>query len=675
MVVIIGGEAARRHARRQDRNARHESTSSSLIVSHTSLASEACAIAARDGQSEISRRWNARCLLAIFMSLECLSCHLRRTVWIVITSVAPLVGTAAANPTATPPEIETIRAYAQQAIAEGRFGAATSLYQSLIERAPRDLHALREGGRAAHADRDFATAAALLGRAAAITTSSDPELRYLLGEALWALGREGEARIAYARAQHEIGSTPTERLPRLWLARILGRLGDRKAADAIYEAMAITSPADPEVALAHAEMHASVGNWARAEETIERFLYVRPTHPRAREMLAWITEAQGQIARELELRAALASTSKDARPVRDYGRALERSGDWAAALKTYRRALRLSGGADDHDLAIAQRRMAQRMSIEVAAGATAKSDPAAGAVGAFTGVALPFGRAHHLAMGAAHERVFKEGEEATASELFVAVSMRDTATQVVGGARMGMTDSVHGTSTKPGAFAVLRHALGRHLQLGADAELDAVWRETPSATLLGGSSDSATAHVWGFGAGRRIVVDSGAQVRRLHLGSEQMEASSTQLFVWGGADLAVWRDFSAQAAGEVLDETLLQPAFLASSVVVSYRHYETYSSSTAMFSERLTLAERASIDEASLTVRRAALAGRLAIEARTGLGYDWARELWLARGGLSLWIAAGSASRISLTFDLAKESAHAIEGKRLSGGMAYHVDL
>lgn len=645
-----------------------------MRFSHTCVASEGCASAAMDTQSEILTRWNARCLLAIVMSLERLSRRFRRSLWVVLASTAPLISSASAEPTDTTVSIDAIRADARRASADGRFETASTLYQAVLKRNPRDPDALREGGRAAHASRDFATAAALLGRAAAITTSPDPELHYLLGEALWVLDREREAHVAYDRAKREIG-TPTERLPKLWLARIHGRLGDRAAADAIYDALAITSPADPEVALAQTEMHAANGDWTRAEETIERFLYVRPTHPRAREMLAWITEAQGQLARELELRAVLANGSTEARPMRDYGRALERSGDWAAALKTYRRAQRLSGGADDHDLEIARRRMAQRMSIEVAAGATAKSDPAADSVGAFTGAALPFGRAHHIAMGAAHERVFNEGGDGSMSELFAAVSLRSAGTQVVGGARLGMLGGMR-ASSEPGAFGGIRYTLGDHIELGFDGELNTLWRETPRAVLEGGYNDSATAHLWGFAAGRRLVLDSGAQVRRLHLSSEQMaDASSTQVFAWGGADYAIWRDFSAQAVGEVLDDTLLQPTFLASSIVASYRHYESFSSSNAAFTDRLAIAERASIDEASLTVRRAAFAGRLALEARTGLGYDWARELWLARGGLSLWIAAGADSRFSLTFDLAKESAQAIEGQRLSGGMTYHVDL
>jgi hypothetical protein len=328
--------------------------------------------------------------------------------------------------------------------------------------------------------------------------------------------------------------------------------------------------------------------------------------------------------------------------------------------------------------------MDQRMSIEVAAGATAKSDPAADAIGGFAGVAVPFGRAHHLAMGASHERVFKEGSDGSASELFAAVSLRGAATHGFGGAKLGVVElggDGLGTmqrrpSTAPAAFGGLRRAVGDHVELGIDGELNAVWREAPRTILEGGHSDSVTSHLWAFGFDRRLVVDSGAQVRRLRLRPEQMgDASSSQLFAWGGVDYAVWRDFGSRAAGEVLDDNLLQPTFFASAVVASYRHYEVFSTSNAAFSDRMAIADRASIDEASLTVRRAGLAGRLAIEARTGLGYDWARELWLARGGLSLWIAAGSDSRLSLTIDLARESAGALEGERLSGGMTYHVDL
>src|SRR5690349_20389498 len=147
-----------------------------MRFSHTSLASEACASDAREPQSEIRTRWNARCLLDIFMSLERLSSPLRRSLWVVLASTAPLMISASADPTTATVEVEAIRADARRASADGRFETASTLYQALLKRNPRDPDALREGGRAAHANRDFATAAALLGRAAAITTSPDPEL-------------------------------------------------------------------------------------------------------------------------------------------------------------------------------------------------------------------------------------------------------------------------------------------------------------------------------------------------------------------------------------------------------------------------------------------------------------------------------------------------------------------
>ena len=548
-----------------------------------------------------------------------------------------------------------------------------------------DVMALREAGRAAHALRNFEDAAALLARAAALAPAPDPELHYLLAEALWSIDRKPAARTAYARARAELGSAPTERGPRMWLARSLGRLGDRAGADAIYAAMVEAAPADAEVAIARAELHAGEREWARAEDTIVRFLSVRPTHRRALEMLAWIQEASGQLARELETRARLARDSTDAGSVRDYGRALERAGDWAAALATYERARGLAGGADDHELARAHDRLARRMSIEIAAGTAARTDRVADAYGAFAGAALPFGRAHHLALGASHERASDAGRRGSVSELLAAVSLRGAATRALGGVRVAMFETAGGVAGEatareatfaPAAFGSARRPLGEHVELGLDAELGEVWRDAPRTVLDAGRADAVTAHVWGLGLGRRLVVDTGGQVRRLRLRPDgDGDPRAAQLFVWGGADYTLWQDFTRTAAGELLDDQLLQPTYLASSVVVSYRHYELFQTANMAFDARMPMAERASIEELSVAVRGAVLDGRLALETRAGAGYDWARALWLGRGSLALWIATTAASRLSLTVDLAKESARAIRGERASGGMAFHVDL
>src|SRR5690606_14808583 len=130
-----------------------------------------------------------------------------------------------------------------------------------------------------------------------------------------------------------------------------------------------------------------------------------------------------------------------------------------------------------------------------------------------------------------------------------------------------------------------------------------------------------------------------------------------------------------QAAGQILDDELLRPTFLATSVVASYRHYEAFGTANMAFADRLVLAERASIDEASVTARLALREGKLALRGRGALGRDWARELWLASGAISLWLAIGASSRLAIDVGVATEGDFAMSGKRMAGGMSYHVDL
>jgi tetratricopeptide (TPR) repeat protein len=598
-----------------------------------------------------------------------------------------VVGAAVAwaQPSGTVADVEAIRVRARQALAEAHFEAARELYGSLLALAPDDPQALREAGLAAQALREFASAADLLKRASELTTAPDPELHYLRGEALWMLGRDAEARDEHVRAMREIGARPTGRLPRLWLARIYGRLGDRAAADEIYDAMIAADPTDADAALAQAEMDAAAHQWASAERVIRRLLAVSPAHRRALEMLAWIEEARGQLADELAVREALARDSKAPEPVRDYGRALERSGDWAGALTMYRRAERLEGGAVDPILESAMRRMDQRMSIEVAAGALARTDPGADGIGGFTGVAVPFGRAHHLAFGAWHELVSKDGRGGSASELVAALSLQGVTARAVAGAKLGLltfsgaaADAMSSrSSTSPSVFGGARASgLGGHVEAALEGEINGLWRESPLAELEGGRIDSVTAHLWANGFGHHLVVETGTQLRRLRLMSEASGAPrGSQALAWAGIDCELWRDFSSQAAGELLDDDLLQPTSRASSLVASLRHYELFATTNEAFSQRMSLADRASIDQASLAAHDVVLDGRLALELRTGLGYDWARRLVVASGGLSAWIATGASSRLSLTFEIAKEAASAFAGERLSGGMTYHVDL
>ena len=572
-----------------------------------------------------------------------------------------------------------------RALAAGRFEEARSLYEFAIERNPEDRHALREAGRAAHVLRQFEIAAGYLARASALGSRPDPELHYLLGEARWVLGQGALARQAYLRAQAELGKGPLVRIQKLWLARILGRLGDPAAANAMYEAMATEAPADAEIALAHAELHTTAADWPAAEQAVRRFLAHEPRHTRALEVLAWILEARGQGSNEMELRETLARDGERAESIRDYGRALERAGDWAGALVAYRRAARLPDGASDLELSRALARVDQRMSVELGAGVIARTDPSAAGLGAFTGMAVPFGRASHGALSVWHELVSSESRGLYAGGFRAAMSLRKREAIAIFGGTFGVLTAEADPSQMaprrsmlaPGAFAAGNSGLlGGHVTLAFEAELGAMWRETPRAVFEGGRVDAATAHVYLTGLAHRLIIDTGVQGRRMRLTSDDSaDPSASQLLAWGGADLVVWRDFTREATGQVLDDDMLRPTFAADAAVIGFRHYELFGASDAMFASRLQMADRASIDELSITARKVLAHGRVMIEARGGLGRDWARELNLARGALAMWLAPGARSRVSLSFELAKESVRAFEGERRTGWMTYHVDL
>lgn len=575
---------------------------------------------------------------------------------------------------------------AERAVAEGRFEDARRFYAEILARSPRDAHALREAGRVAHALVDFTAAADLLARAASEIHTPDPELHYLLGEALWSLGRTREAREAHELARTELAGPLADRMPKLWLARIDGRLGDLAAADRIYEALIAANALDIEASLAQVEIHAGAHDWARAEQLIRRFLATSPTHARGQEMLAWIEEAEGHTTSELALRKQLASDSAHADRVSDYGRALERDGDWAGALAAYRKATTSEGGASDLALSQAVERLEHRLSPELAAGMTTQSDPGAVAVGLFTGVAVPFGRAHHVAINAWHELATHDGRTGYGGELSVALALHGRESRAIAGVQLGLVkfedapgtgDGMTRSYLRPGAFASGGATLlGGHLQLTVDSELGSVWRETPRAILEGGSVDGVTTHVFGVFLGNRVVTDTGVLLRRLGL-QDTMGGSpiARQALAWTGADVALWTNYSSQASGESLDDALLHPTYLADSAVISYRHYELWGDTDPMFAARMALADRARIDDVSLVARKALAHGRLAFEAHVGGGRDWIRALYLSRAGASIWFAAGSGSRLTVSFDLAKESTGALTGERRSGWVAYHVDL
>jgi tetratricopeptide (TPR) repeat protein len=245
-------------------------------------------------------------------------------------------------------QIQTLRADAAAKLARGQWVEARASFDKLLALNPNDAEAKRDAGRAAMAAGELEYAARVLEEAHhGGGHHHDPELHYLRGEALYALGRTDEARAEHRIAELEIGLAPRDRMSTLWLARVHARRGETGKADRLYEGLwpPEGQPPDVEVAINHADAHLLVKDWSGAERILRRSLSRSPNDLRERHMLAWTLEAQGKLADELTVRGRLAADDPSAAAQIDYGRALERDGDYRAALGAYETADR-AGGTD-----------------------------------------------------------------------------------------------------------------------------------------------------------------------------------------------------------------------------------------------------------------------------------------------------------------------------------------
>jgi hypothetical protein len=127
--------------------------------------------------------------------------------------------------------------------------------------------------------------------------------------------------------------------------------------------------------------------------------------------------------------------------------------------------------------------------------------------------------------------------------------------------------------------------------------------------------------------------------------------------------------------GEILDDNMLQPAYLADTVVASYRHFELWSDSQPEFSRRLSMVDRASIEEGLLTARKVFGRNRLGAELRGALGWNHTRAAAISHIGVSLLATPTRSSRISLSFDLGVESPSGFREQVRTGAVSYHADL
>lgn len=617
-------------------------------------------------------------------------------------------GASAGGPPPSPPEhgetadtkeVDAMRASANEVLLRGEFDKARQEFEEILKRVPGDAAAQRDAARAAQAAGRFEYAAAALERAHHMEEHGrDPEIHYLRGEALYTLKREDEARREHRIAELEIGADPKERMPKLWLARIYARRGYYVLAHRIYETMWPPAPKfDTEVALNEADAHLMNEDWTGGAEVLKRYLERDPKNVRGREMLAWALEASGDLDGELVVRRSLAEDQPTVINKKDYGRALERAANYRAAHQQYDGALSAAGRDADAGLVVSRERMLYRTTPEVAGGVQYRRDPQATSGRLQVGAAVPFGSRHSVSAVAWHDQshtantlaLLPGGGIVTGAGSSVMLGARGGASLLVGGdlrysrATFGENGVTYdGSQTwRFGGMAEGDAPLGKNMQLNIRGDLNEQWSEAPVTIQEGGVVSGGTGHFYLFPRDRRLLLDVGAQVRRLTLaptdGDPDPAPAFQQLYFIGG-DVVLWSNPGRVVRGEALDERMVRRTYLNDAGILSYRHYQLFTdafSSGNLPTARIQLAPRAAIHNVSATFRTVFARQRAGFELRGGAGYDTSRERFLSQGGASLVVAPSWAHRLVISYDVSRETATGLEGTLQTGWLSYHADL
>ncbi len=568
------------------------------------------------------------------------------------------------------------------ALSSGDYARAEFMFARLIELDSEDCAALREGGRSALALGHVDWAEHWLARADALQGAEpDPELHFLRGETLSALGRHRDAARLRARAEQEILAAQPSLMTDLWLARIYAQRHDMARAEAVYRTRL---PSDTRTAqyadimLSIVEAHILAADWTGAEELVRELLARQPGHVRARDVLAWVLEARGKLDEELRLRGTLVVETRDA-PSGDrtlgYARALERAHDDFAALDHYLGAKSL-GQPVATDLV----RLKSRLALELAGVVGVHEDPSGSARAFNVGATMPLGPRERLVISASHE--IAAGNRLSTGTTSEVSTSSVNATAVVtsrDGLASALGVSFHerglDAARGPGALLALRTAPGRRLQLMAGTELGMPWRESASTIREGGMVHAAHVELHGAAIKDQLIFSLGGLARQFTL--VDSEDTPVQLFASAGVDWVVSPRARRTLRGEIFDDSMLWPTSFASALVLSYRHYEL--SSDDPFGARMILVERSRSEEVSALLRHVPGSGdqpgAVGLELRGGIGFDSARDIALWRAGAGLLLSTSPRSRFSASYDFAEESGNGLTGQRHSGWVTLHVDL
>jgi tetratricopeptide (TPR) repeat protein len=619
----------------------------------------------------------------------------------------PLVGNKPL-PAAEAHRIEELRKQATDTLARGDLEKARQEFEQILKTLPYDASAERDAARAAEAAGKFEYAAEALEKAHHFGGHEhDPELHYLRGEALYTLGRDEEAEREHHIAELEIGLHPADRASKLWLARIQARKGYVVLADRLYESMLPPPPKfDEEVALNQADAHLMNKDWEGGARVLKRYLGLDPKNVRAREMLAWALEADGDLNGELDVRRSLAEDLPTAVHKKDYGRALERAANFRAASVQYHAALAAtatSGDGADTTLATSYERMHYRSTPEVAGGGQWRSDPQAWSWRAQAGGAMPFG-AHHQ-MGALVWRDASQDWNANHTVIPGMSALREIGS-VTGAAGYVMFGHRSGGSLLLGADARYTTAAGEsaagqqayptqhetsfggnleldtpiadNVQVNVHGDLNEQWNDAPVTIEEGGKMTGVTAHLYLFPKDRLFLFDGGVQERHLTLRpvmTGDASPSSNQTLGWAGLDFNLWTDGKRVVRGESLDERLVRRTALSDAAVLAYRHYELWANLPPNFYSRISLYSRASIDNGSFIFRKVVAGGRGGFELHGGLGYDNVQSQTLTQGGAAVVVASSWSTRLLVTYDIVHQTTIGLPGTLQIGWVTFHADL
>ena len=487
----------------------------------------------------------------------------------------------------------------------------------MLKALPHDGPAERDAGRAASAAGQFEYAAEALEKAHHFEGHKpDPELHYLRGEALFTLGRDEQAFREHRIAELEIGPNPTERMEKLWLARIYARRGYVVLSDRLYETMQPPPPKFDEEVCAESGRRPppqqGLGGRARAScdatwRSIPRTCAGGRCWPgrwrrTAISTASWrCAGAWSRITRPP--RTSATTDGRSSAPPTTAPPARSTTPRWPTGRPPTTR------WCTSYD------RMHFRVTPELSGGGWVRSDPQAWDWRLQAGGALPFGTHHQAGLLFWHDT----STDWSANQVVGANVLRETGSvtglggYVMFGRRSGASAAPRGrqpaypppaATTRPETSSMARRdqlAFGgqsraRRARLALRAGEPAHRSERAVERRAGDHSRrrhadrrrSATSIC--FPRAASSCVDTGAHGPPAQPAAAGGRADPTptanQLLTWAGLDFNLWTDSTRLVRGETLDERMVRRTALTDAGVLAYRHYENFANLSPELSHR-----------------------------------------------------------------------------------------